>query len=627
MPIRGRSLFPYLAAALGVGAMAYAVSFGTLPPADFTFVNGTEIKSVDPARITGQPEGRIVFALFEGLVNWHPKTLAPVPGVAERWEISDDGLRYTFYLRPDARWSDGSPVTADDFAYSFRRTLDPTTGSEYTNQLWYIKNAKKYNFGGNALKPGDPVEVELLEQPPDALPFARGVVLRGEFESVEIVAGFDPAKEKEEQPRIYTVKIDGQTRRYTSEPALAEGNVLLCKQVLLDFEHVGVKVIDARTLELTLAEPTPFFLSLTGFYPLFPVNPKCVDTYGYPAWTRPENIVTNGAFVLKERRIRDRIRMVKSPTYWDRENVRLDSVDALAVESATTALNLYMTGKVDWIPTVPSTVVKDLLEQDRDDFLVAPYLVTEFYRVNTTEPPLNDVRVRKALAMAINRKQIVETVTQAGEDPARSLVPPGMPNYESPKFRGYDPQRAKKLLAEAGYPGGRGFPKISILYNASEGAAAVAQLVQAQWADTLGIETGLRQEEWNSFLTSQQLMQYEISRSGWIGDYVDPNTFLDMFVTDSAHNQTGWSNARYDELIRSARGEQDPKRRMEIFREAENILLDELPVIPLFYGMSKNMVRPYVRGFYSNIQNVHPLRAIGIDEQAKREFIAEGDYL
>jgi oligopeptide transport system substrate-binding protein len=598
------------------------VSFGTLPPADFTFVNGTEIKSVDPARITGQPEGRIVFALFEGLVNWHPKTLAPIPGVAERWEISGDGLRYTFYLRPDARWSDGSPVTADDFAYSFRRTLDPMTGSEYSYQLWYIENAKKYNVGGGALEAGDPVEVELLEQPPDALPYARGVVLRGTLEKIETLGG----EEREFRPRVYVVNIDGQTRRYTSDPAAAKGDVLLCKQVLFDFEHVGVKVIDARTLELTLAEPTPFFLALTGFYPLFPVNRQCVDTYGYPEWTRPENIVTNGAFVLKERRIRDRIRMIKSPTYWDRENVRLDSVDALAVESVTTALNLYMTGKVDWIPSVPSTVVKDLLEQNRGDFLVAPYLVTEFYRVNTTKPPLNDARVRKALAMAIDRREIVETVTQAGEAPALSLVPPGMPNYESPKFRGYDPERAKKLLADAGYPGGRGFPKISILYNASESAAAVAQLVQAQWADTLGIETGLRQEEWNSFLTSQQLMQYEVARSGWIGDYVDPNTFLDMFVTGGANNQTGWSNARYDELLRQARGEQDPKRRMEIFRDAEKILLDELPIIPLFNGVSKNMVRPYVRGFYPNIQDIHPLRAIEIDQEAKREFVAEGDF-
>lgn len=620
MPLNARSLFPYFVAAMSVAALAYTASFGTLPRADFTFVNGTEIKSVDPAKITGQPEGRIVNALFEGLVNWHPETLEPIPGVAEHWEISEDGRQYTFYLRSDARWSDGSPVTAEDFVYSFRRTLDPFTASEYTQQLWYITNARKYNGGGSALQAGDPVEIELEEQPAGARAFARGKLLRGELLGVEQLGEGDRVE------RIFTVSIHGQTERYTTSQGAMAGDVQLCKQVLFDFEHVGIKAAAELELRLTLEEPTPFFLQLTGFYPLFPVNQKCVDTHGYPQWTRAENIVSNGAFVLKERRIRDRIRMVKNPHYWNRDQVQLNSVDALAVESDATALNLYMTGEVDWIPRIPPTVIQPLQKENRDDLKIAPYLVTEFYRINTTKPPLNDVRVRRAMGLAINRREIVETVTQAGEVPALSLVPPGMPNYESPQFPGYDPEMAKQLLAEAGYPGGRGFPKIDILYNASDTAAAVAQLIQAQWGSTLGIDIGPRQEEWNSFLTSQQLMQYTIARSGWIGDYSDPNTFLEMFVTGSPFNQTGWSNTRYDELIQQAKSESDPAKRMQIFYEAETILLEEMPIIPLFNGMSKNMVRSYVRGFYPNIQDTHPLSAISIDWEARERFYAEGDF-
>ncbi len=624
MALSRRSLFPVMAAVVAVAALGYAVSFGTLPPADFTFVNGTEIKSVDPARITGQPEGRIVNALFEGLTNWHPKTLAPIPGVAERWEVSDDGRVYTFYLRDNARWSDGTPVTAADFVYSFRRTLDPMTASEYSYQLWYIENARPYNLGASGLAAGDPVEVELPELPPDALPHGRGIVQRGKLLAIEPVGEAESSEEQAQLPRIYTIKIDGQPQRFATDESIAGSGVQLAQQVLLDFEAVGVKQIDPLTLQITLAEPTPFFLGLTGFYPLFPVNRRCVEAYGYPEWTRPENIVSNGAFTLEARRIRDRIRMTRSPTYWNRDRVRLEVVDALAVESATTALNLYLTGAVDWIPSVPPTVVQDLLAQERDDFFVAPYLVTEFYRINTRQPPLDDPRVRRALALAIDRRELVETVTQAGEAPALSLVPPGMPDYRSPKFAGYEAEQARQLLAEAGYPGGRGFPKIEILYNASDTAASVAQLIQSQWEATLGIEAGLRQEEWNSFLTSQQLGQYEIARSGWIGDYVDPNTFLDMFVTGGANNQTGWSAPRYDALIAQAKSETDPERRREIFREAEAILLAEMPIIPLFHGMSKNMVRPYVRGFYPNIQDVHPLWAIWIDEQARARFFDEG---
>lgn len=628
---RKQIIFATLVAALAIWAVGWAVSRGRLPPADFTFVNGTEIESIDPAVVTGQPEGRIIHALFEGLVNWRADTLEPIPGVAERWEISPDRLTYTFHLRADARWSDGSPVTAHDFAYSFRRFLDPLTAAQYSFQLWYVKNAEKYTTGADSLEPGDAVEVELEPTAEVAarLPGARGKVIRGKLVHIDQAAGGAKSSSitgsKNTAPKVFVVEIGGKIHKY-SPGAPAGGPYETCRQVLLDFNEVGIKVLDDRTLRITLTNPTPYFLSLMGFYPLFPVQRGCVERFGTPEWTKPENVISNGAYRLEFRRIRDRIRLVKSETYWNRANVRLGVIDALAVESATTALNLYMTGAADWISTVPSSVVKELIEQQRADFQPSPELTVYFYRINVTKQGLSDPRVRRALALALDKRDIVATVTQAGEIPARSFVPPGMLGYTSPQAPGYDVRRAKELLAEAGYAGGQGLPKIEILYNTSEDHAAIAQLIQAQWTRNLGIDVGLRNEEWNSYLASQRQLNYAVSRSGWIGDYVDPNTFLDMFVSTSAMNQTGWANARYDELVAGAAREPDPKRRMQMLHDAEQILLDEMPIIPIYFRVTKNMVRPYVKGFHNNLQDVHPLDALWIDEEEKKAFFSDGHF-
>jgi len=612
------------------------------PPADFTFVNGTEIKSVDPAMVTGQPEGRIIMALFEGLVRPKPDTLEPIPGVARRWEISEDRLTYTFHLRDDARWSDGTPLTAHDFAYSFRRFLDPLTAAEYAYQLWYVRRAEKYSKGAAALEPGDPVEIELplTEEQEQATPGARGKLLRGTL--VEIAKPpADAGSSDQEQPApdtwVFAVRRDDKLEHYsTAEPA--PSGATGCRQILLDFSSVGIEAVGERTLQIDLENATPFFLHLMGFYPLSPVQRSCVERHGYPAWTRPENLVCNGAYRLESRRIRDRIRLVKNEHYWNRDAVAPETIDALAVEADNTAFNLYMTGRVDWIPNVPHTVIPELLDQDRPDFQPSPQLTVYFYRLNTTRPPLGDARVRQALSLAIDREEIVRTVTQAGEVPARSLVPPGITTtakqdgepvrieYQRALCEPHDPKRAQELLAEAGYPGGQGFPKLEILYNASEQHAAIAQLIQAQWREALQIDAGPRQEEWNSYLTSQRTMQYTVARAGWIGDYLDPNTFLDMFVGGGANNRTGFASSRYDRLIAAAAREQDPARRFELLHDAEAILMRELPIIPVYFSVSKNMVRPYVKGFYPNLQDIHPLWAVSIDEAERRTFRAEAGW-
>ena len=402
-----------------------------------------------------------------------------------------------------------------------------------------------------------------------------------------------------------------------------------CRQVLLDFREVGVRVIDDRTLELRLTNRTPYFLDLTAFHALAPVNQKCLETYGAPGWTQPDHIVTNGAFTLVTRRLRDRIRLQRSEKYWDRENVRLNVIDALSIDDRTTALNLYMTGMIDWVTVPPAEVLREFMKQEprRNDFNPAPQLTTYYFLLNTTRPPLDDKRVRQALSLATDRDEITRVATGAGEVPALSLVPPSMPHYKLQPCQPFNPEEARKLLAEAGYPGGKGFPKLEILYNNDQQHQAIAELLRKQWQNNLGITASLRSEEWASFQDSQQQLKYLVARRAWVGDYVDPNTYLDMFVTNGENNCTGFSNAEYDRLIAEAAQEPDKAKRIETLQSAERLLMEELPIIPIYYYISRNVVRPRVRGFYNNLQDMHPLNAIWIDPNVDPQASIPNEFM
>jgi oligopeptide transport system substrate-binding protein len=616
---------------VGLAAVSWAVYGSKLPPADFTFINETEVATVDPALITGVPEGRIANAIFEGLVRNRADNNLAEPGVAEKWQISSDGRTYTFQLREDAQWSNGDPVTAHDFLYSMRRLLDPLTESKYSYQAWYIVNAKRYTLGGSSLKPGDPVEVEL--NPPAGSPnTVRGKLLFGKLMRIES-AEDSPTADASSRDRIFIVTLDGQKKeqrfRIAEEDQRVAPGVRRCRQVLLDFREVGVRVVDDHTLEIRLNDPTPYFLDLLGFYPFATVHKGCLEKHGKPGWTRPENIVTNGAYRLVARRLRDRVRLQRSDNYWDRANVRLNVIDALSVDNRSTALNLYMTGMADWVTVPPPEVLRELLKSNppRNDLNPAPQLTTYYYLLNTTRPPLNDKRVRLALALALDRKEITQVATGAGEVPALSLVPPSMPGYKQQPCRPFDPDAARKLLAEAGYPDGRGFPKIEILYNTDQQHQAIAELVRKQWERELNITTSLRNEEWGSFQDSQQQLKYTVARRAWVGDYLDPNTYLDMFVTDGDNNCTGFSNSKYDELIAAAAKEPDAAKRMPILESAERLLMDEMPIIPVYFYVSRNMVRPHVRGFYNNLQDTHPLHAIWIDPNVDAKSPRPNEYM
>jgi oligopeptide transport system substrate-binding protein len=295
--------------------------------------------------------------------------------------------------------------------------------------------------------------------------------------------------------------------------------------------------------------------------------------------------------------------------------VRLNVVDALSIDDRTTGLNLYLTGECDWTTQPPPNAIREMMAQSppRNDINPYPQLTTYFYLLNTTRPPLDDVRVRRALSLAIDREEITRVATAAGEEPAYSLVPPNMSNYTQQTCPPRDPEQARRLLAEAGYPKGLGFPKLEIHYNTDQVHQSIAELVRKQWQRELGITVTLRNEEFATALETQNRLDFMISRRAWNGDYLDPNTFLDLYVTGGENNNTGFSNDKYDQLIADAAKEPDADKRMRMLEQAERILMDEMPIIPIYFYVSRNLVKPYVRGWYNNLQDSHPLHAIWID--------------
>jgi oligopeptide transport system substrate-binding protein len=498
------------------------------PRADLVFVNGAEPETLDPAIITGQPEGRVVNALFEGLLRFNEHG-DPEPGMAESWEISPDGKTYRFTIRNDARWSDGVPVTAFDFVDSWHRTLHPETGSLYNYQLYYIRNAA---------------------------PFAEGIIT--------------------------------------------------------DFDKVGVRALDAQTLVVELENPTPFFLSLCAFPTLHPVRVDLIRDVG-DDWVKPQHILTNGPYLLEEWRINNRIRLRKNPAYWDADRVSLEVIDVLPISKANTAFNFYASGEADLIMDkglAPPSILEELMK--RTDFHAAPFLGTYFLRFNCTRGPFQDPRVRQAFALAIDRDRIVRGITRAGELPAEGFVPPGLEGYPAIPGLGYDPDKARQLLADAGFPGGNGFPLSTYLYSEGELNEAIAVELESMWRRELGVSVNLQRQEWKVYLNSLSNLDYDIARSSWVGDYPDPNTFLDMFVTGGGNNRTGWSDAVYDDLIARAAATTVPEKRFAILEEAERRLVhDGAPIAPLYFYVGIQFYNPdELGGIYGNILDEHPLRTM-----------------
>jgi len=501
------------------------------------FGNGAEPKTLDPQLVQSVGDSNIMRALFEGLVTFHESEDAiAVPGVAERWEPNEDYSVWTFYLRPDARWSSGDLVTAHDFAFSYQRILEPDFASPYASMLYFLQGAEAFN--------------------------------------------------------------KGETK---------------------DFSTVGVRVIDDKTLELSLIGPTDYFPEILKHTTWLPVHRPTIEKFGsmtdrYTDWQRPGNHVGNGSFQLKSWRINHAVEVEPNPHYWDAENVKPKGIVFKPLPSEYTEERAFRDGQIHYTSTRASSLIECYREHHPEMMHTEPYAGTYFYRCNVNKPPLNNVKVRQALACAIDRKSIVENVTLGGQEPAFGYTPPFKDVYDPPDRLRFDPEKARKLLTEAGYPGGKGFPGFEILINTLESHRAVAEAVQAMWKEHLGItNVEINNQEWKVFQRTLHSLDYEMARSAWIGDYVHPTTFLTMWQTDDTNNETAWSNMEYDRLIQEALRVADPEVRSQKLFAAEEILLEELPIIPVYWYTRVYLLHPDVKNWNPLVLDNHPWKSIYLE--------------
>ena len=491
--------------------------------------NADEPRELDPQLSTGWPEHNILQALFEALVRKDNKDLSIHPGVAESWTISDDKLTYVFKLRPEARWSNGDPVTAEDFVWSWKRSLLPGLASEWAYMKFCIKNAEDF----------------------------------------------------------YNGKID-------------------------DFSQVGVKALDPHTLQVQLNYPVPYFLQLLDHNSFYPVHRATIEKFAkidepISPWTRPENFVGNGPFVISEWKINDYIQLKKNPQFWDADNIKLQGIRLYPIADQQSEIRAFRSGKIHLTESPQMAIEKIPYYREHEPQVLhtVPTYSTYYYEFNTTKPYFADKRVREAFAYAIDREALVSQVTKAGEVPAYSIVPID-PNGYSPKQQfSFDPEKARALLAEAGYPDGKGFPETQILYNSYELHKKVALAIQEMLKTNLHVKVTLTNQEWKVYLNSKRHLEHDIARAGWVADYVDPSNFFNIELSYSGNNNTGWKNKQYDELIEKSKIATSDEERFALYDKANAILADEMPVIPIFYYVDVNLVSTDVKGWYDNVMDSH----------------------
>jgi oligopeptide transport system substrate-binding protein len=505
--------------------------------------NNAEPEDLDPQAITGVPESKIAMALFEGLLAPDPRDLHPVPGVAESWDISADGLTYTFRLRANAKWSDGTPLTSRDFIESYRRMLSPKFASEYAYLIYnFVVGAKDYYEGR-----------------------------------------------------------------------------------LTDFSQVGFAAPDAHTLVVRLANPTPYLLDIIACHQSWSVVPLHVIAAAGPTdakktgWTQPGKIVGNGPFMLKEWSPRQKLTVVRNPHYWDAATVKLDAIEFHPIDDITAEEQAFRAGQIDVTDRLPPAKLDTYRREHADVFHSDDYLGVSFFRCNVTKAPLTDKRVRRALALALDREAITKSVLRGGQRPAYAMTPPGtagytaraaLPGGSTPAAREAALAEAKRLLAEAGYPGGRGLPPIELLYATNETAKSVCEAVQQMWRETLGVEVRLANQEWKVYLGSQQTQNYQMLLGGWIADYNDPHVFLEILSSDNGNNNTLWKNADYDRLFQSALAAKTREARYEIYQQMDALLVDECPVIPVNIYKHNHARRPKVQGWFPTLLDIHPYKHV-----------------
>jgi len=503
--------------------------------------NLIEPPDLDPQLVDDDRTQQLIMSIAEGLAQYDVKTCLPVPAVAESWEHNPDCTQWTFRLRPDARWSDGRPLTARDFVYAYRRLLSPGLAAEYAYMLFNLKNGQAF----------------------------------------------------------YTGKIR-------------------------DFGQVGVHASGDQTLVMDLDHPVPYLDKLVCHPAWYPVPQAAIEKFGKiddrgTRWTRPGNFVGNGPFDLVEWKAHQIIRVVKSPTYWNRDHIRLNEVDFLPIEDNATEEAMFRRGQLHVTATMP----QDKIPVYKNDPKLRRYLdqttmlCTYFYAYNVTKPPLDNPQVRRALSEAIDRKEIVERVALGGQPPAGHLTPPNTAGFTATANIPSDPELARQELAKAGFPGGKGFPRFELLYNTSEGHRQIAEAIQQMWKRELGVEVTLRNVEGKVWSESMREGNFQIARYSWVGDYVDPSTFLDLMLSDDGNNYGHWKNAEYDRLVSAGDREPDQVRRFADYQRAEEILVDQSPLIPIYFYTRNNLRVPELKGWYGNLLDEHAFTDVYLETPAQ----------
>lgn len=618
----------------GCSASAGSRYFGkTTPPSDnvVRYVTGSEPETLDPQISSGQPEARIYMALYEGLVEYGPKDQQPIPSLAKSWEISPNVDELVFHIRDNAKWSDGTPITADDFVYSFHRAFSPDTLSSSAELGFFIKYAEAYKTGEVFVKKGSD--------------YLLAKDFGDDTEKTEPGFGPETAFNKSlHSPTRLTLPADEKDRvkQIEADPKL-KAAVAGAEFVPVKADDIGVEAVDPYTFRLTLRQPAPFFIGLLA-HQLFRLVPKkAIETWGKD-WIRKEHIMTCGAFRIKDYRPYDALVLERDPNYWDAANVHLDGIEFYPLEENATILNLYKSGVIDGF--LNHTVLTSWIEEVRafkDEYLNFPEAATAYYSMNVTKPPFNDVRVRKAFALASDRQALSDfrKVTK----PLYDLTPSGIfPAYDkarqkvsedirkergvSPevwaKNNSFDPELARKTLTDAGFPvqkSGDGFAcpnfptdKVSLIFNTNENNRAIAEFMQAQWRQNLGITIPIKSQEFKTFLKDRHDVQYiGFAQSLWSGDYMDPYTFLGLHYNYPNNGDTGFNDPKYNKMLDAANAELDPEKRYEMLARAEFYLMEQQPSIPLTINATNWMKKPYVKGMYPNPGTLFPWKFVYIE--------------
>jgi len=386
------------------------------------------------------------------------------------------------------------------------------------------------------------------------------------------------------------------------------------KGKIKDFSKVGVKALNKYTLRITLEKPTPYFLSLLTNMAWLPINKKVVEKFGKidqrgSKWTLPGNYVGNGPFKLNAWEINNVIKVVKNDKYWDAKSVKLNEVDFFPMDNQGEE-RAFRGGQLHVTYTVPTSKIEKYQEKEPGRISVAPYLGTYYYVINVKKTPLNNTKLRRALFLAIDRKSLAKNVVKGGKLPAYTFTPPDTAGYTADVQIKENVEEARQLLTDSGFPDGKGLPVFEIMYNTSSRSRKIAEAIQEMWRKNLNVKVELINKDWKVYLDTFRTKNYTIAGCSWIGDYADPNTFLDIWVTDSGNNRAGWSNKQYDKLIREASAADNNKKRHKLFREAEAILIEQAPIIPLFYYTSLYLKKSEVKGWYPNILDHHSLKGV-----------------